>query len=67
MGWSITIDPLLPWVLVMGLAALGAVIVGLMIAARSRGVWLRVLALGFLALCGTGVALTRGAGTFDPS
>ncbi len=48
MGWTITIAPLLPWALIIGMAALGAALIGLMIFARSRGVWLRVLALGFL-------------------
>ena len=49
MGWTITIAPLLPWALIFGLVALCAILVGLMIFARARGVLLRVMALGFLA------------------
>ena len=48
MGWSITFLPLLGWPLVIGLAVTGAVLVLVMALGRTRGWWLRGLALGLL-------------------
>ena len=48
MGWSVTFAPVLPWALIVVLAAFGILIMGLMAYARSRGLVLRVLSLVFL-------------------
>ena len=48
MGWSITFAPVLPWAVIVALAAAGILLVGLMAFARSRGLSLRMLSLTFL-------------------
>ena len=48
MGWNVIFAPLLPWALIIGLGLLGIVLLALMAYARSRGLVLRVIALGFL-------------------
>ena len=48
MGWTVTFAPVLPWVAIAALTVLGVLLVGTMAYARTRGIWLRTLALGFL-------------------
>ena len=48
MGWNVIFAPLLPWALIFGLGLLGIVLLAVMAYARSRGLVLRVIALGFL-------------------
>ena len=48
MGWNILFDPVLPWAVIAGLAAIGIILVGIMAYARSRGVLLRAASLALL-------------------
>ena len=48
MGWNVIFAPVLPWALIIGLGLLGIVLLALMAYARSRGLVLRFIALGFL-------------------
>ena len=48
MGWNILLDPVLPWAVIAGLAAIGIILVGIMAYARSRGVLLRAASLALL-------------------
>ena len=48
MGWTVSFAPVLPWAIIAGLAAFGVILVAIMGVARMRGLWLRVLSLGFL-------------------
>ena len=48
MGWSVTFAPMLPWTVIVVLAAFGILLMGMMAYARSRGLALRVLSLAFL-------------------
>jgi hypothetical protein len=42
--FSLTVAPFLPWPVIAGLAALALLVVGVALAARQRGAWLRLLA-----------------------
>ncbi len=48
MDWSLSFAPILPWAVVLVLAALGVLLVGIMAYARTRGILLRALSLAFL-------------------
>jgi hypothetical protein len=47
-GWSLALDPLLPWALIAALGAVGLVLLGLLAFARARGLWLRALSFAVL-------------------
>ncbi|MFN4142618.1 hypothetical protein [Aestuariivirga sp.] len=47
-SWTLAFDPVLPWALIAGLAAIGLLLVAALAMARSRGVPLRALALALL-------------------
>ena len=49
-GWGIVFDPLVPWLIIAALAALGLILLGLLVWAGRKGVLLRGLALGLLLL-----------------
>ena len=49
-GWSVSFDPVLPWLAIAVLAALGVLLVGALAASRARGAWLRALALALLVI-----------------
>jgi hypothetical protein len=47
-GWSIALDPVLPWAVIAALGVLGVLLVAALVFARTRGAWLRALSLAIL-------------------
>jgi hypothetical protein len=59
MGFGITFSPLVPTEILWACIVVAAIVAALLLAIRSRGAWMRALALGFAALALANPSLTR--------
>ena len=59
MGFGLTFSPLVPSEILWACIAVAAIVAVLLLAIRSRGAWIRALALGFAALALANPSLTR--------